>query len=922
MPDWIAYIREHLPRDRFRGERETEVIEELSAHLEDRYSEALNRGASHADAEQAALAEIGDWEVLARRILRNKQGASTSRAGERLEASEASLRARGGRTLILADLVQQLRLTARRLRRSPGFSTVVLLTLAIGIGSTTAIFSVVKGVLLDPLPFQDSGELVGVWNAAPGMGEEQLPQSLALNAVYEEESRALEEVGVWAASRTSVMTPAGPEELVDVMVTHGVFHALQVQPVLGRAFTFEDTQPGSSVTVILSHRYWQDRFGGSPDVLGETLEVGGAPREIIGVMPEGFRFMDRDPPFYRPLRYDRSALTLSNFSFNSLGRLAEGLSIEEALTDLERLVPLAAERFPGDVTREMLAEIGARPVLRPLRDDLVGTVGNILWLVLGGVAIILLVAAANVANLLLVRAESRVRATAVQVALGSPRSRMVRQLLTESAILALLGGALGVGLAHVGLGVLKATGPGNLPRLHEVGLDLGVLTFCGAISLLTGMVLGLLPLTRLLSLDPVRALKEGGRGLSVGKARNRTRNALVVGQLALALVLLVGSGLMIRSFLSLSRANPGFSAPEEILTFRLTIGTREVPEDQEVPRAHEQMARRLAELPGVVSVGLSSSVSMDGRGGYDPVYFEDFPLPEGQSAQIRRFKWVGGSYPQAMGNPVLAGRSISWSDIRNRARVVMITESLAREVWGEPARAVGRRLSTGFEAGDWREVIGVVGDVRDDGMEQGPVDIVYWPMLMEGFWDNPTWVVRTMAYAIRSSRVGTPGFLQEVRDAVWASYPTRPLGAVVTMDELQRSSMARTSFTLVMLGIAAVMTLLLGSIGLYGVISYAVGQRTRELGLRMAMGAETGTVVAMVLKQGLVLAGAGVGVGILAALGATRLLSALLHGVSPLDPLTFALVSTGLIVVTLLAAFVPAMRAARADPVVALRSEG
>jgi predicted permease len=798
---------------------------------------------------------------------------------------------------------------------------VVLLTLSIGIGATTTIFSVVKWVLLDPLPFEDADRLVGIWNTAPGMGEDQLPQALALNAVYADEARVLADVGAWTTSLTSVMGTEGPEELVDVLVTEGVFRALGVQPVLGRSFTFEDTQGGSPLTIILSHQYWVERYARDPGVLGRTLEVGGAAREIVGVLPEGFRFLDRDPPFYRPLRYNKGTLGLQNFVFNSVGRLAPGVSIEGALPELQRLVFLAAERYPGDVTREVLEEAGARPVLHPLREDLVGTIGNILWVVLGGVGIILLVAAANVANLLLVRAESREKAMAVQIALGSPRSRLLGQFLTESVVLALLGGALGVGLAQVGLDLLKAMGPGNIPRLREVGLDAGVLGFSLGISLLTGMALGLLPLARLWRSSLVGGLKDGRRGFGGGKARNRARNTLVVCQLSLALVLLVGSGLMIRSFINLSRVNPGFSKPGEILTFRISIGSAEVPEEEDVPRAHEQMARRLAEIQGVTSVGLSSSVSMDGRGGYDPVFFEDFPLAEGQAPQIRRFKWVGGNYAETMGNPVVAGHSITWNEIHDRARVVMITESLAREVWGDPSRAVGRRLATGFDAGDWREIVGVVGDVRDDGMEKEAVDIVYWPMALEGFWGNPTFVSRTMGYVIRSPRVGTPDFLAEVRDAVWSSFPNRPLAALTTIEALQRDSMARASFTLVMLGIAAAVALLLGSIGIYGVISYAVGQRTQELGLRIAMGAESGRVVSMVLRQGMVLALLGVVMGIGTAFGMTRLMSALLHGVSPVDPLTYSLVALTLVGVAVLASYFPARRAARVDPMVALRAE-
>ncbi|MFC1660384.1 ABC transporter permease, partial [Gemmatimonadota bacterium] len=775
--------------------------------------------------------------------------------------------------------------------------------------------------LLDPLPFDHPEQLVGIWNAAPGMGEDQLPQSLAFNSVYEDEARVFQAVGVWTMDRASVMGTEGPEELLDMLVTDGVFRALRVQPILGRGFTSEDTQTDSPFTVILSHQYWEDRYNADPGVLAQTLTVGGSPREIIGVMPRGFRFLDRDPVLFRPLRYDKATLDVSNFVFNSLGRLADGVAPEEALPELGRLVPLAFERYPGGMTWEIIQQVEGRPVLNPLREDVVGDVGNILWVVLGGVAIILLVAAANVANLLLVRAESRDRATAVQAALGSPRSRVLGQFLTESVVLAILGGALGLGLAHVGLDFLKASGPGNLPRLHEAGLDAGVLLFGLGITLLTGVVLGLLPLARLWRMNLVSALKEGGRGFSAGRAGYRTRNVLVVGQLALALVLLVGSGLMIRSFMALSRVNPGFSNPEEILTFQLLIGSDDVPDPEAVPVAHEVMARRLAEIPGVTSVGLSSSISMDGRGGFDPIYFEDFPLAEGQSPRIRRFKWVGGNYPETMGNPIIAGRSITWDDIRDRARIVMITESMAREAWGDPSRAVGRRIATGMGPGDWREIVGVVGEVRDDGVEHGPVDIVFWPMILEGFWDNPLFVVRTMGYALRSPRVGTPDFLAEVRDAVWAAYPTRPLGAMVTMDELQRNSMARTSFTLVMLGIAAVVALLLGSIGIYGVTSYAVGQRTQELGLRIAMGAEAGSVVGMVLRQGMGLALTGVTLGIGAAIGVTRLMSAILHGVSPVDPLTYSLVAVALMGVALLASYAPARRAARVDPMVALRAE-
>jgi putative ABC transport system permease protein len=925
MPDWKRFVRENLPEGRFPGEMPAEVQEEIAVHLEDVYTEALARGATEVEAEARARAQVDDWQHLAENILASRHRAVSSRTDAHLEYSEDALRTRGGKWHLFADLIQELRFTLRRLRKTPAFAAVVLLSLGMGIGANTAIFSVVKGVLLDPLPFDNPDQLVAVWNSAPASGEDLLPQSFAINAIYEDESSAFEHVGIWGGAVSAVMGIDGPVEVPAMLVTQGIFPALGVQPILGRGFTFEDTQIGSPRTVILAHKYWVSQYGADPGVLGQTLEVTGVIREIIGVMPKGFRLMDEDPVLYHPYRYDKASLTVTQFTYRSIARLREGVTIDQALADMERLLPMATERYPGGMTLEMLREIDGAPVLHPLKDDLIGTVGSILWVVLAGVGIILLVACANVANLLLVQAETRERALAVQAALGSSRGRLVAGFLTESVTLGVMGGVLGMGLAYAGLRVLKAMGPANLPRLHEINLDATVLFFAFLTSVVAGVALGLLPLARAWSIDLPGALKEGGRAYGSGRSRNRVRNTLAVAQLALAMVLLVGSGLMVRTFVSLSRAEPGFTEAEQLLTFRATATRAEVPQDEDVSRAHEALATRLEELPGVVSVGVTTSVPMDQRAGFDPIYIEDFPLPEGQQAPIKRFKWIGGGYHEALGNPVIAGRAITWADIHGLARVVMITESFARQAWGDPVRAVGRRISTGYGPGDWREIVGVVGDVLDDGMDQNPVDIVYWPMVLRGFWsevyDEGLFVARGMTYVVRSNRVATPGFLDEVRETVWASFPGRPLGSVRTMDSLQRDSMARTSFTMVVLGIAAAMGLFLGTIGLYGVISYTVGQRTKEMGLRIAMGAEPRSVTGMVLRQGLVLAVVGVAVGGGSAMGATRLMQAILFGVSPVDPLTYGLVAVGLVGVALCATWIPARRAARVDPMVALRAE-
>lgn len=925
MPDWMKHIREHLPLAEFRGEVEGDLVEELAGHLEDTYREAVARGATEKEATSLALAEIEDWDRLARDARRTRRGSSPSKVARATERSEEALRERGGSWVSVANALQELRFTFRRLGKVPGFTAVTLLTLAVGLGSITAIYSVVKAVLLDPLPYPDAERLVAVWNTAPGMGEDLLPQSLAVNAVYEDDARVFDEVGVWYPQTIPAHLAETPEELSAIAVTDGALRALGVQPFLGRGFTAEDIDAASPGTVILSHDFWLQRMGADPGALGSTLRLGSSGSEIIGVMPEGFRFLDRSPDLYLSFQYDRATLDVSNFTFQGVARLKEGTSLEAALADMTRLVPVAPERYPGGATAEFLREAGAAPVLHPLKDDLVGSVGKILWVILGGVGIILLVACANVANLLLVRGESRERVMAVQSALGAPRGRVAAQLLSESVVLSVLGGVLGTGMAWAGLRLLRSAGPAQLPRLQEIGLDSGTFLLALALSILAGVALGVLPLVRTWRMDLAGGLKEGGRGFGGSRKRNRIRNTLVVAQLALALVLLVGSGLMIRSFVALSRVKPGYVHPEEILTFRLTIGSAAVRDPAEVPTAHEIMAGRLAEIPGVTAVGLSTSTPMDHAAGFDPIFVEDFPLPEGQQARIRRFKWVGGGYHEALGNPVIAGRTITWDDIRHRLPVVMITEGMAREYWGDPAQAIGRRIGTGYGPGDWREIIGVVGDQRDDGLEQPAVDIVYWPMLLEHYWTeqrgDALFVARTMGYVVRSSRVGTPGFLDEVRGVVRAAYPDRPLSNVSHLADVERDSVARTSFTLVMLAIAAVVGVLLGSVGLYGVISYTVGQRTRELGLRMAMGAQATQVTTMVLRQGLLLGAVGAVVGLGAAAGATRLMEALLFGVSPVDPLTYGVVAVALLAVSLLATWLPAHRAAGVDPMVALRAE-
>jgi putative ABC transport system permease protein len=825
---------------------------------------------------------------------------------------------------LVDSLAQHLRYSLRKLLRAPLFTSVAALTLAVGIGSNVAIFSVVNGVLLEPLPFDEPDRLVGIWHVAPGLGfDEATPvnQSPALHFTYLDEGTAFESVGVWDDANVSITGDAEPEQVPAMMITHQTIPMLGIEPILGRAFNVADDSPGMPETVVLSHGYWVRRFGQDPGVVGRSITIDGRSREIIGVLPAG-RFLRSSPDVYLPFQWDRSETFLGNFSYQAVGRLRPEVTIEQANADIERMIPIAVERFPGGLTLGMLEEAGFAPFVRPLKSDVVGDVGGMLWVLLGTVAIVLLIACANVANLFIVRAEGRQREVALRTAIGAERRQIVGQLLTESTVLGAVGGLAGLALAYVGLRLLVTLGPESLPRLDEIGIDAFVLGFAAVISIGAGVLFGLFPALRYGRPDLVTSLKEGGRGGGAGRERHLARNGLVVAQMALALVLLTGSGLMIRSFQALRSVDPGFDAPEEVLTFRVSVPTAQIADPLQVADAYQEMLRRIQAIPGVASASFASSVTMDGYDSNDAIEVEEFPVVGDQLPPLRRFKWVGEGYFDTMGNPVIAGRALTFADARDRAEVVVVTADFAADYWDSPAEAIGKRIRQfGGElgAGKWWEIVGVVGEEHDNGVTQGPVATIYWPQVVYDFWDEEVWTQRSMAFAVRSSAGDPMTLLGPTRQAVWSVNPNLPLARVRPLDEYVDRSMARTSFTVVMLGIAAAVALFLGSVGIYGVVSYVVSQRTREIGVRMAMGAETGHVSRMVVSQALILAAGGVAVGLVGAVGLTRLMSSLLFGVSPVDPVTFAAVALGLSVIALVASYLPARRAARVDPVIALR---
>ena len=801
------------------------------------------------------------------------------------------------------DLWQDVRYGSRVFSKQPGFAAAAVLTLALGIGATTAIFSVVYGVLLKPLPFHEPERLVSLQQIAPhGAGTNHGP---ATYLTYRENQQVFEAIGAWDRTEVSITGGGDPERVQGLLVSASTLPLLRVHPVMGRGFSAEDDTPGTPQRVMLTHGYWQRRFAGADNVVGQQLVIDGTPSEVIGVLPASFAFLRTRPAIVLPMPIDANAPRFISFGFQALARMKPGITLAQANADAARVISLLPPAF---------ARLELRPNVRPLATDVIRNVGQILWILLAAVGVVLLIACGNVANLFLVRAEGRHQELAVRAALGASHGRIARALLSESGVLALAGGLLGLVLAQAALGLLRRIAPAELPRVNDIGIDWLVVLFTISVSVLSGALCGALAVIRF-GKPRLTAIKEGGRSGSDGPGRRRTRDALVVGQIALALTLLIVSGLMIRTFIAMRQVDPGFTRPEEVQTFVIEIPESLIGDPEQAARTFEGVAEQLGRVPGVTSVGLSSSITLDGEDNSNYVAIEEFPDPEGTMVKLRRFKSIGPRYLETMGNRLVAGRSITWSDILEQRPVVMISEPLAREYRGEPAKAIGKRVRGSSPRFPWREIVGVSGNERDDGLTQPPTPMVYWPMLNESY----EW--RAMAYAVRSTRVGTPGFVRELEQAVWSVNPNLPLASVQTLEEIEENSMTQTSFALVMLGIAACVALLIGMVGIYGVVAYAAAQRTREIGVRMALGAQIGDVRTLFLRHGLWLTTVGIAIGIAIALMLTRVMSAFLFGVGPMDPVTYAAVSVVLAGMTLVATYLPAHRASRIDPVVALRTE-
>ncbi|MGE3342852.1 MAG: ADOP family duplicated permease [Vicinamibacterales bacterium] len=906
MPDWTLELRERLAGLSLDPAREAEIIEELSQHLDERFAELCASGVADAEARRVALGELLDLNALAAEMSPLRQS--------RVQPPETP-RAPG--RFVVGDWWYDIRVATRRLRRQPTFTCAAVAILALGIGATTAIFSIVKSVLIDPLPYPDGDALVSLVHTVDGRDEASFSDAIYLH--YLEHSRTFEKVGVWNpyAGAATVTGRGTPEEVRALVANRGLLITLGAQPGIGRVFSERDDTPGAPDTVILTHGYWQRRFGANRAIIGQAIIVNGRPHQVIGIMRPEFRFGGNvvnttlttwAPDIVLPLRINATR-PVPLFRLLGVGRLKPGVTLAEAHADVDHVLAIWKASWASTPSPFSNTRYGSS--LRPFKQDVIGGVGTTLSVVMGAAAIVFLMACANIANLLLLRADARIQEFAIRTALGARWTRLAREVVVECLILACAGGLLGVGLASGGLRLLAAYGPPDLPRLAEISMDGVTLGFALAMTLTAAALFGSIPIARHLRPRLALALGSTGRGATLARDRQRTQQALVAAQLALAVVLLIGSSLMIRSALSLRRVDPGFAEPHRVQTFAIAIPPIEVAEVERVLRLQQQIVNAIGAIPGVESVAFTTRVPMDTTGRTSAPWVPEHRAADGRTPPSRQMRSVSPGLFRTLGSGVIAGRDFTWTDLEEGRDVAIVSANLADEWWGSAALAIGKRVRN-ESAGPWREVVGVVADIHDEGADQPAIATVFLPARA---------ATRRVSFVARSGRAGTEGFLAELRQAVATLNGNLPLAEVRTLGDLYDQSMARTSFTLAMLTVSGVLALCLGILGVYGVIAYAVAQRRREIGIRMTLGAQPGTIQALFLRRGLALAVIGVAVGMCAAIASTQVMQALLFRISALDPVSFAVAPVVLIAATLVATFVTARRALVIDPIDTLRSE-
>jgi len=812
---------------------------------------------------------------------------------------------------IFRTLRQDLHFAVRTLRKSPGFTAVALLTLALGIGANSAIFSVVNGVLLKPLPYHQPDRLVYLYSQFPTMGFDEFWISPPEYRDLQERARSFSAIGAWRTGRVNVAGTENPVRVTSAVVSAEFFTALGVAPLLGRPFTAEEDRPNGPAVAVISYGLWRRVFGGDPQLVGSRVQIDGAPTTITGVMPDGFDIENAGVEVWVPVQIDLHPTNRASHYLHLVGRLGPGVSLAQARMEMQTLVAGWREAVPSG----HVPSPDGHPIrMRGLQEQETGGVQTALLLLLGAVGLVLLIAVANVGNLLLAKSEGRRREVAVRIAIGAGRGRLVRQFLTESLVLAAVGGGLGLLLGFGGLRLLLASSPESLPRLGEIGLDGRVVLFTAGVSLLAGLLFGMAPLLHLSSSSMAASLKEGGRRTTATGARQRLRRGLVVAETALAVVLVIGAGLLIRSLGALQRVDVGFD-PDGLLTFQLYLPQARYPDATAADAFYASLLSRIEALPGVQSAAAMSGLPPLRNVNANDTEFEGVEQSPERPFNVDYYQIVQGDYVETMGIPLVEGRAFGLGDDASGTPVALVNETLAKRYYPDLS-PIGRRIRP-MGAPFWLTIVGVVRDVKQGGLAEATGTELYF--------NNPQVAAagqaqRSMNVVVRTSRPPL-SLSSEVRAAVRDLDPALPLARLQTMEQNVGETIQRPRFLTRLLGVFAALALVLAAVGTYGVLSYAVAERSHEIGIRMAMGARAGDVQGMVLKSGLALAGAGLVLGVLGAIGATRLMRSLLFGVSTTDVTTFLIAPVVLALVGVAACLIPAYRATRVDPAVVLRQE-
>jgi predicted permease len=827
------------------------------------------------------------------------------------------------------NLWQDLRYGARMLLKNPGFLLIAVLTLALAIGANTAIFSVLYGVLLKPLPYPDPNLIVRVWQAAPASGFAQLGFSEAQLVRLRAGNQSFQQIGGYARRSANLTDQNETQRIAVAFVTAGVFESLGTQPALGRAFRQEDEAPGSQQVAVLSYELWQRQYSGDANILGQLIRLDNNPITVVGIMPPDFRLPEdhsipQGAQLWLPVRIDPANLNWGSYYLRPIARLKPDVRPEQALTELNTVFAQLRQDHPQGAINDP----GYNIRLLPLHNDLVGNVKKALWVLVGAVGLVLLIACANVSSLLLARAAGRQKEIAVRAALGAGRGRLIRQLLTESVLIALLGGTVGVTLAALGVQLIAKTDLINVPRLSQITLNITVLLFTLGICLVAAVLFGLAPAAQVSRLDLNRALREEGRGLAGSVGSNRIQRVLVVSEVALAVMLVIAAGLLLRSFDRLLRIDPGFNV-KNLLTVNLNLPSSRYQDNPRVTAFYNRLVERVRALPGVVAAAATSGLPLTDASGDTFFQIEGRPstgvvaqtTPPDRSAYGHFYYWqVTPDYFKTMGIALRQGRALQASDDAKAPLIVVINETMARTFWPNES-PLGKRIQLFWSAsqkGPLAEIVGVVRDVplrqlNEEALPEAYLSAAQGPLVA-------SWTARGMTLTVRTA--ADPLALAEaVRREVRALDSTVPVFAVSTAEQVLGRTVAQPRFNLILLGLFAVVALLLAAVGIYGILANAVRQRTHEMGIRLALGARPGAVFRLVIGQGMGLAAGGIGIGLGGAFALTRYLESLLYKVRPTDPLTFGGVALLLLWVALLACWIPARRATKVDPMIALRCE-